>query len=71
MRLAPPLTTPLPFLTALCPSGRYAPWVQRRRQHKPLVERARGLLGQVRRWLPERALIVGTDSSYAALDLLA
>jgi DDE superfamily endonuclease len=61
----------LPFLTALCPSERYAPYGQRGRRHKPLVERARGLLGQVRRWLPERALIVVADTSYAALDLLA
>jgi hypothetical protein len=61
----------LPFLTALCPSERYAPYVRRGRRHKPLVERARGLLGQVRRWLPHRALIVVADSSYAALELLA
>jgi DDE superfamily endonuclease len=61
----------LPFLTALCPSERYGPYVRRGRRHKPLVERARGLLGQVRRWLPERALIVVADTSYAALDLLA
>ena len=61
----------LPFLTALCPSERYAPYVQRGRRHKPLTERARGLIGQVRRWLPERALIVVADSGYAALELLA
>jgi hypothetical protein len=61
----------LPFLTALCPSERYGPYVRRGRRHKPLVERARGLIGQVRRWLPERALIVVADSSYAALDFLA
>jgi DDE superfamily endonuclease len=61
----------LPFLTALCPSERYGPYVRRGRRHKPLVERARGLLGQVRRWLPQRALIVVADTSYAALDLLA
>jgi hypothetical protein len=61
----------LPFLTALCPSERYAPYVQRGRRHKPLAERARGLLGQVRRGLPQRALIVVADSSYAALELLA
>ena len=60
----------LPFLTALCPSERYAPYVARRRRHKPLAERARGLLGQVRRWLPQRALIVVADSSYAVLELL-
>jgi hypothetical protein len=61
----------LPFLTALCPSERYGPYGRRGRRHKPLVERARGLLGQVRRWLPQRALIVVADSSYAALELLA
>jgi len=61
----------LPFLTALCPSERYGPYVRRGRRHKPLTERARGLLGQVRRWLPERALLVVADTSYAALDLLA
>jgi hypothetical protein len=61
----------LPFLTALCPSERYGPYVRRGRRHKPLPERARGLLGQLRRWLPDRALIVVADSSYAALELLA
>ena len=61
----------LPFLTALCPSERYQPYRERGRRHKPLPERARGLLGQVRRWLPERTLIVVADSSYAALELLA
>ena len=45
--------------------------MRRGRRHKPLVERARGLIGQVRRWLPDRALIVVADSSYAALELLA
>jgi hypothetical protein len=60
----------LPFLTALCPSERYGPYVQRGRRHKPLVERARGLIGQVRRWLPDRALIVVADGGYAALELL-
>jgi hypothetical protein len=45
--------------------------VRRGRRHKPLPERARGLLGQLRRWLPARALIVVADSSYAALELLA
>jgi hypothetical protein len=45
--------------------------VRRGRRHKPLVERARGLLGQVRRWLPQRPLIVVADGGYAALELLA
>jgi hypothetical protein len=61
----------LPFLTALCPSERYGPYVRRGRRHKPLAERARGLLGQVRRWLPDRALLVVADGGYAALELLA
>ena len=35
----------LPFLTALCPAERYGPCVRRCRRHKPLGERARGLIG--------------------------
>jgi DDE superfamily endonuclease len=44
--------------------------VERGRRHKPLAERARGLLGQVRRWLPHRALLVVADRNYAVLELL-
>ena len=61
----------LPFLTTLCPSARYAPYVAKGRRHKSLVERARGLIGQAGRWLPGRALVVVADSSYAAVELLA
>lgn len=61
----------LPFLTALCPSARYAPYVQHGRRHKSLVQRARGLIGQVRRWLPNQALTVVADSGYVAIELLA
>ncbi len=61
----------LPFLTALCPSARYAPYVAKGRRHKSLVERARGLIGQAVRWLPDRALTVVADSGYAAIELLA
>ena len=61
----------LPFLTALCPSERYGPYVRRGRRHKPLGERARGLIGQLRRWLPDRTLLVVADGGYAALELLA
>ena len=46
----------LPFLTALCPSERYAPYVRRGRRHKPLVERARGLNR------PTSALVAGTHA---------
>ena len=61
----------LPFLTALCPSARYALYTRKGRRHKPLVERARGLIGQARRWLPGRVFILVADSGYAALELLA
>ena len=60
----------LPFLSALCPSRRYAPFAEYGRRHKPIVERARGLIGQVCRWHPGRALIFVADGSYAALELL-
>ena len=61
----------LPFLTALCPSARYPVYTQKGRRHKSLVERARGLIGQARRWLPNQALTVVADSGYAAIELLA
>lgn len=61
----------LPFLTALCPSKRYAPFQNHGRRHKPVIERARALIGQVCRWLPDLPLTFVTDGSYAALDLLA
>jgi hypothetical protein len=64
-------TWALPFLTALAPSGNYPACVRAKRPRKPLSERARGLIGQARRWLPGRELIVVADGGYAALDLLA
>jgi hypothetical protein len=62
-------TWALPFLTALAPSERYDQ--QRAHRHKTLVDWARQLLLLVRRWWPDRALVVVADSSYAALALLA
>lgn len=59
----------LPFLTVLAPSERYHR--ERGLRHKKLTDWARQLLLQVRRWLPERPIIVVADSSYAVLDLLA
>jgi hypothetical protein len=59
----------LPFLTALAPSERYSQ--EQKRRHKTLVDWARQMLRQVRRWLPERPLIVVMDSAFAALELLA
>lgn len=58
----------LPFLTVLAPSERYDQ--SRGRQHKSLVERARQMLVLVRRWFPDRALVLVADSSFAALELL-
>jgi hypothetical protein len=59
----------LPFLTVLAPSERYHH--QRGKRHKTLPDHARQLIKQLRRWLPERALVVVADSTYAVIELLA
>jgi hypothetical protein len=59
----------LPFLTVLAPSERYHH--ERGMQHKQLTDIARQMIIQVRRWLPDRALVFVADSSYAAIELLA
>jgi hypothetical protein len=59
----------LPFLTALAPSERYNH--ARGRSHKKLTDWGRQLVLQAQRWLPERALVLVTDSSFAALEFLA
>jgi DDE superfamily endonuclease len=59
----------LPFLTALAPSERYHQ--ERGMRHKKLTDHARQMIGQVRRWLPNREIVVAADSSYAVLELLA
>lgn len=59
----------LPFLTVLAPSERY--YEASPRAHKKLTEWARQVLLQVRRWLPERVLVVVADSSFAVIELLA
>ena len=58
----------LPFLTVLAPSERYSMTYKRR--HKKLTDWARQMLVQVRRWLPNRFLVVVADSSFAAISLL-
>ena len=58
----------LPFLTALAPSERY--YQERGRTPKKITDWARQLVCQVRRWLPNRTLILVGDSTYAALDFL-
>jgi len=58
----------LPFLTVLAPSERY--YENSLRSHKKLTDWARQMGMQVRRWLPDRKIILIADSSYAALELL-
>ncbi len=62
----------LPFLTALAPSERYQKQRARQRhQHKTLVDWMRQSLLQVRRWFPERDVVLVADSSFAVLELLS
>jgi hypothetical protein len=58
----------LPVLTALAPSQRY--YQRLGRAHKKLTDRARQMIIQLRRWLPQRYLVLVADSSYAVLELL-
>jgi hypothetical protein len=58
----------LPFLSLLAPSERY--YQGKVRTHKTVLDWTRQALRQVRRWLPERALVFVGDSSYAAIDFL-
>ena len=59
----------LPFLTALAPSERYCR--ERGLRHKKLTERGRQLVLQARRWMPDRQLVLVTDSGFSALEFLA
>ena len=61
-------TWALPVLTALAPSERY--YQKMGRAHKKLTDWARQMIIQLRRWLPNRPLVLVADSSYAVLDLL-
>jgi hypothetical protein len=56
-------------LTALALSERYAR--ERGRRHKKLPDWGRQLGLQARRWLPGRKMVLVSDSSFSALDLLA
>ena len=58
----------LPFLTVLAPSARY--YRQRGRRHKKLTDWARQMILQLRRWLPQRSLVLVGNGGYAVLDLL-
>ena len=58
----------LPVLTVLPPSTRY--YQQQGRRHKKLTDWARQMILQLRRWLPQRPLVLGGDNAYAVLNLL-
>jgi hypothetical protein len=62
----------LPFLTALAPSERYQKQrARQRRQHKTLVDWMRQSMLQVRRWFPDRDVVLVADSGFAVLELLS
>ncbi len=45
-------------------------YAQQGRRHQKLTQRAWQMIALVARWLPQRALVFVTDSSFAVLDLL-
>jgi hypothetical protein len=61
-------TWALPVLTGMAPWERY--YQRLGRAHKRLTDRARQMIIQWRRWLPQRYLVLVADSSYAVLELL-
>ena len=58
----------LPFLSVLAPSERYDQ--EHHRRHKTLARWAAQMVVQVRRWLPERAVVLVADGGYSVLTLL-
>jgi len=58
----------LPFMTILAPSERYN--LLHGKRHKKLTDWARQMLLQLHRWIPNRLIIIVSDSSYAVLELL-
>jgi hypothetical protein len=58
----------LPFCSVLAPSARY--YSDRHRNPRTLTERARQMVLMVKRWVPDRQVVVVADSSFAALRLL-
>ena len=59
----------LPFLTLLAPSKRF--YGGKSRAPKTLLDSARQAALQIRRWLPDRYIVVVADSAFAALEFLA
>jgi hypothetical protein len=61
-------TWALPFLSVLAPSERYNR--EQGKRHKSLARWAEQMMIQVRRWVPNRPLILVADGGYAVLTLL-
>jgi hypothetical protein len=59
----------LPFLTLLAPSRRF--YAGKARAPKTLLDWARQAILQIRRWLPERSIVLVGDSAFAAIEFLA
>jgi hypothetical protein len=55
----------LPFLTALCWPAEQSG----RRRHKTSIDWVRQMMQQVRRWLPDRRLVLVVDGGFAAVSL--
>src|SRR6476620_4373803 len=58
----------LPFLTVLAPSERF--YAAAPRAPKALLDQARQVALQIRRWLPGRSIVLVLDSAFAALEFL-
>lgn len=58
----------LPFLTVLMPSKRYHE--SNNKAHKTLTDWTRQMIIQLKRWLPQRNIILVADASYACYKLL-
>jgi hypothetical protein len=58
----------LPFLTVLAPSERYNR--EHGQRHKSLAKWGQQMLLQVRRWLPDREIVLVADGGYSVLTLL-
>lgn len=59
----------LPFLTVLAPSERY--YESKGKQHKKVTHWARQMILQLKRWLPNRRIIIVADGGYTCYELLA
>jgi DDE superfamily endonuclease len=55
----------LPFLTVLC----WPPKSRHKRRHKTSVDWVRQMMKQVRRWLPQRLLVLVVDGGFASVAL--